>query len=168
MLSAVQLATSVDDAWWEWFRLFSEAIDNNVPKYVVKDSWGLAWVNKELGSIKEASSGQIKYHHRAKLTNNTADWANDRKKETKSMCRSEHKLFIQDLGETSKHNPKGFWSPLPPEIFHNGTKFSGSDDQAGGFNKFFHSVFGKPTNTTINSDVADPHPDLSLVTVTVD
>ena len=41
MSSAVQqlVATSVDDAWSEWFRLLSEAIYNNVPKYVVKDSW---------------------------------------------------------------------------------------------------------------------------------
>ena len=94
-----------------------------------------------------------------------------------SMCRSKHKLFIQDLGEASKHNPKRFWSyakfklgrkSLPPEMFHNGSKHSGSDDQAGGFNKYFHSVFGKPTHSTINSDVADPHPDLCSVTVTVD
>ena len=52
ILSAVQLATSVDDAWWEWFRLFSEAIDNNVPKYVVKDSWGPAWVDQELRQLQ--------------------------------------------------------------------------------------------------------------------
>ena len=33
MLSSVQLATSVDDAWSEWFRRFIKAIDNTVPKY---------------------------------------------------------------------------------------------------------------------------------------
>ena len=37
MLSAVPLATSVDDAWSEWFRFFSEAISNNDPRYVVKE-----------------------------------------------------------------------------------------------------------------------------------
>ena len=52
MLSVVQLAISVDDAWSEWFRLFSEAINNNVPKYVVKDSWGPAWVDKELRQLQ--------------------------------------------------------------------------------------------------------------------
>ena len=56
---------------------------------------------------------------------------------------------------------------LPLEMFHNGSKLSGSDDQAGGFNKYFHSVFGKPTHSTINSDVTDPHPDLCSVTITV-
>ena len=93
------------------------------------------------------------------------------------MCRNKHKLFIQDLGEASKHNPKRFWSnaksklgrkSLPPEKFHNGSKLSSSGDQAGGFNKNFHSVFGEATNNTINSDVADSHPDLSSVTITVD
>ena len=93
------------------------------------------------------------------------------------MWRSKHKLFIQDLGEASKHNPERFWSyaksklgrkSLPPEMFHNGSKLSGSDDQADGFNRYFHSDFGKPTHSTINSDVADPHPDLCSVTITVD
>ena len=51
-------------------------------------------------------------------------------------------------------------------MFQNGSRLSGSDDHAGGFNKYFHSVFGKPTNNTFNSDVADPH--LSSVTITVD
>ena len=71
MLSAVQLATSVDDAWSEWFRLFSEAIDNTVPKYVVKDSCGPAWVDKEL---RQLQADKLKKHRRAKLTNNTEDW----------------------------------------------------------------------------------------------
>ena len=53
-------------------------------------------------------------------------------------------------------------------MFHNGSKLSGSADQAGGFKKNFFSVFGKSTNNEINSDVAEPHPDLSSVTITVD
>ena len=53
-------------------------------------------------------------------------------------------------------------------MFHNGLKLSGSGDQACGFNKYFHSVFGKPTNNTIKSNVADSHPDLSSVKITVD
>ena len=89
-------------------------------------------------------------------------------KETKSMCRSEHKLFIQDLGEASKHNPQKILVTIATRNISQWYKFSGSDGQAGGFNKYFHPVFEKPTNTTIDSDVADPHPDLSLVTITVD
>ena len=34
--------------------------------------------------------------------------------------------------------------------------------------QYFHSVFGKPTNNTINSNVADPRPDLISATITVD
>ena len=107
MLSSVQLATSVE--WSEWFRLCSEAIDNYVPKYVVKDSSGAAWVDKEL---RQLQADILKKHRRAKPTDNTEDWENYRKirNKVKSMCRSKHKLFIQDLGEAFKHNPVRFWS----------------------------------------------------------
>ena len=67
LLSTVQLANSVDDAWSEWLHLVNDAIDTNVPKRIVKNNSGPAWVDSELCKLQP---DKLKGHRKAKRTGN--------------------------------------------------------------------------------------------------
>ena len=146
LLPTVQLANSIDDTWSEWLHLVNDAIDKNVPKRIVKNNSGPAWVDSELRQLQKE---KLKVHRKAKRTGGSEDWLNFRHVHNKvnSLCRSKHKLFIQNLGIEVNSNPKKFWSyvksktgsrVIPPDMIYNGVKLSSPDAQASGFNEYFH------------------------------
>ena len=93
LLSTVQLANSVDDAWSEWLRLINDVIDKNVPKRIVKYNSGPAWVDSEL---RQLQTEKLRVHRKAKRTGGSEDWSNFRhlRHKVNSLCRSKHTLFI--------------------------------------------------------------------------
>ena len=174
LLSTVQLANSVDDAWSEWLHLVNDAIDKNVPKRIVKNNSGPAWVDSELRQLQKE---KLKAHRKAKRTGGSEDWLNFRhvRNKVNSLCRSKHKLFIQNLEIEVNSNPKKFWSyvksktgsrVIPPDMIYNGVKLSSPDAQASGFNEYFHTTFSNPLNATCNDHDTDPHQDLNYIIVT--
>ena len=106
LLSTVQLANSVYDACSEWLHLVNDAIDKNVPKRIVTNNSG---VDNEL---RQLQTEKLKAHRKAKRTGGSEDWLNFRhfRNKVNSLCRSKHKLFIQNLGIEVNSNPKKFWS----------------------------------------------------------
>ena len=92
----------------------------------------------------------LKAHRKAKRTGGSEDRLNFRhvRNKVNSLCRSKHKLFIQNLGIEVNSNPKKFWSyvksktgsrVIPPDMIYNGVKLSSPDAQASGFNEYFHN-----------------------------
>ena len=111
-----------------------------------------AWVDNELCQLQ---TEKLKAHRKAKRTRGAENWSTFRHLRNKgnSLCRSKHKLFIQNFGKEVNSNPKKFWSyvksktgnrVIPSDMIYKDVKLSTPDAQASSFNKHFHSPFSNP------------------------
>lgn len=103
------LNDNIDASLTNWCDLFLSAINDNIPRIVLRNSRGHPWIDKELLSLIKKKNKQTKKAHR---TSDQDDWAKfkDFRRKSKQLMAKKKKKHANDLKDSLLHNPKRFWS----------------------------------------------------------
>ena len=140
---------NIDNSLEKWTKLFYSVVDQFVQKKCVSNINRSPWVDREIVLLLKKKNT---LRRRAKSRNTDYLWSKfcRLRAEIKKLMKYKKKVYISNLGQDLKSNPKRFWSyykalnktnRIPNSILYGNITVTDSISKANIFNTFFHSTF---------------------------
>jgi hypothetical protein len=158
----------VNESCEKWQQVITSIADQYVAKVRVRDIHHPPWVDREIVHLLHKKNN---LRRKAKVRDTANLWSRFHRLRAniKKLIQYKKKVYITNLGQSLKDNPKRFWSyykvinkssRIPNVVSHHDISASEPRFKANLFNNYFHSVY----NTPVAGESVVPLPTLNYTT----
>ena len=175
LVSTVKNSETVDLAWAEVLKCINEAVQLYVPTVKLSKRCEPPWFDNCIRHLRNCKRTAWRQYKRRKTPKRWLKFKKLRNQLYRDM-KSRYRNYINGLSDSVKSRPKAFWTfvkaktgnkTVPETIKADDTDFSGDENIAQAFNKYFNSVFNEYDKSLLNPAFSpDAIRDLSYIELT--